>query len=254
MKSKKSTVPTKPTNEGRTRSHIVGLLAGIGLASIAIFTKNTAESAMSFVKELRKDGYATTASASISASGFSLNTSAIPLPPTVTQRPESATGFPNPVEGSEAKPTVINTSLQQTPPPQPKVAVEPPPASPSAETQSTQTAPPAPSFDSKALQQALHNNLASVFTGDLPYILLKSGDRLYAGSKLTEGVTLEAISPNSVYCATPAGILKFDPQSQTTDAISNQTNNALPLDLPKPPIESQKSEPASDSSHQEISM
>ena len=221
MKSKKTTVPIKPTKEGRPRSLIVGLLAGIGLASIAIFTKNTAESAMAFVKELRKDGYATTASASIGASGFSLNTSAIPLPPPVTQRGEPGTAFPHPFEESEVKPTVINTSLQHTPVPQPQVAVEPPPPpTPPVETKSEQAVAvaPAPAFDSKALQKALHENLASVFTGDLPYILLKSGDRLYAGSKLTEGVTLEAISPNSVYCATPAGILKLDPQSQATDA------------------------------------
>jgi hypothetical protein len=255
MKSKKSTVPTKPTKEGGTRSHIVGLLAGIGLASIAIFTKNTAESAMSFVKELRKDGYATTASASINTSGFSLNTSAIPLPQTVTQRAEPGTAFPHPVEESEVKPTVINTSLQHTPVPQPQVAVEPPhPPTPPVETKSEQAVAPAPAFDSKALQKALHDNLASVFTGDLPYILLKSGDRLYAGSKLTEGVTLEAISPNSVYCATPAGILKLDPQSQSTDAISDKNEDALPLDPPKPLVDPQNSEPASDPSHQEISM
>jgi hypothetical protein len=96
---------------------------------------------------------------------------------------------------------------------------------------------PKPAFDANALKKAIHENLSSVFTGDLPYILLKSGDRLYAGSMLTEGVTLEAISPTAILCATPLGILKISsqPDSEPLESSSGNEKSPLPLDAPKTP-------------------
>ena len=77
----KSKMPFSKSTHGFVRSHLVGLLAGIGLASIAIFGRNTVESAMSFVKEMRKDGYATTASARVSVSEINSGRNpSLPLP------------------------------------------------------------------------------------------------------------------------------------------------------------------------------
>jgi hypothetical protein len=238
----------KSTN-GFIRSHLVGLLAGIGLASIAIFGRTTAESAMSFVKEMRQDGYATTASARVSVSEITFDTSTMPLPPKFWQESEPSIGAPQLFEESTTQPPLIVTSLQQKSLRNPEVAVEvePPVVSeiPEPTPLPTATPVPKPAFDANALKKALHENLASVFTGDLPYILLKSGDRLYAGSKLTEGVTLEAISPTAILCTTPVGILKIDsqPDSDSLETATESEKSPLPLDAPKTPDDPSASPP-----------
>jgi len=238
----------KSTN-GFIRSHLVGLLAGIGLASIAIFGRNTVESAMSFVKEMRQDGYATTASARVSVSEITFDTSTMPLPPKFWQESEPSIGAPQLFEESTTQPPLIVTSLQQKSLRNPEVAVEvePPVVSqiPEPTPSPTATPVPKPAFDANALKKALHENLASVFTGDLPYILLKSGDRLYAGSKLTEGVTLEAISPTAILCTTPVGILKIDsqPDSDSLETATENEKSPLPLDAPKTPDDPSASPP-----------
>ena len=236
----------KSTN-GFVRSHLVGLLAGIGLASIAIFGRNTVESAMSFVKEMRKDGYATTASARVSVSEITFDTTTMPLPPKFWHESEPPIDAPQLFEESPAQPPLIVTSLQQKSLRNPEVAVEvePPVVSeiPEPTPSPTATPPPKPAFDADALKKALHENLSSVFTGDLPYILLKSGDRLYAGSKLTEGVTLEAISPTAILCTTPVGILKINsqPDPEALESTSEVEKSPLPLDAPKTPDDSSAS-------------
>lgn len=238
----------KSTN-GFVRSHLVGLLAGIGLASIAIFGRNTVESAMSFVKEMRKDGYATTASARVSVSEITFDTTTMPLPPKFWQESEPSIGAPQLFEESTIEPPLIVTSLQQKSLRNPEVAVEvePPVVSeiPEPTPSPTATPPPKPAFDANALKKALHENLSSVFTGDLPYILLKSGDRLYAGSKLTEGVTLEAISPTAILCTTPVGILKINahPDPDALESTSDSEKSPLPLDAPKTPDDPSASPP-----------
>ena len=238
----------KSTN-GFVRSHLVGLLAGIGLASIAIFGRNTVESAMSFVKEMRKDGYATTASARVSVSEITFDTTTMPLPPKFWHESEPPIGTPQLFEESPAQPPLIVTSLQQKSLRNPEVAVEvePPVVSeiPEPTPSPTATPPPKPAFDADALKKALHENLSSVFTGDLPYILLKSGDRLYAGSKLTEGVTLEAISPTAILCTTPVGILKINsqPDPEALESTSDSEKSPLPLDAPKTPDDPSASPP-----------
>lgn len=222
--------------DGFIRSHLVGLLAGIGLASIAIFGRNTVESAMSFVKEMRRDGYATTASASVSASEITFNTTTVPLPPTFWQESKQPIGTPQLFEETPANPPLIVTSLHQRPSRDPEITEESLQTKFEPQPESTPphapTPTPEPAFDKKALQKALHENLASVFTGDLPYILLKSGDRLYAGSKLTEGVTLEAISPTAILCSTPDGILKIASQrdEEAFHLEVPQEKAPLPLD------------------------
>ena len=237
----------KSTN-GFIRSHLVGLLAGIGLASIAIFGRNTVESAMSFMREMRRDGYATTASARVSVSEITFDTSTMPLPPKFWQESEPAIGAPQLFEESTTQPPLIVTSLQQRSLRNPEVAVEEHPPQPSEAPEPlpspTATPVPKPTFDANALKKALHENLSSVFTGDLPYILLKSGDRLYAGSKLTEGVTLEAISPTAILCTTPVGILKIDsqPDSDLLETATESEKSPLPLDAPKSPDDASTSQ------------
>lgn len=245
----KSKMHLHKSANGFVRSHLVGLLAGIGIASIAIFGRNTVESAMSFVKEMRKDGYATTASARVSVSEISFDTTTMPLPPKFWQESEPPIGAPQLFEESPAEPPIIVTSLQQKSLRNPEVAVEvePPVVSeiPEPTPSPTATPPPKPAFDANALKKALHENLSSVFTGDLPYILLKSGDRLYAGSKLTEGVTLEAISPTAILCTTPVGILKINahPDPDALEPTSGGEKSPLPLDAPKTPDDPSASPP-----------
>ena len=237
----KSKMPLSKSTNGFVRSHLVGLLAGIGLASIAIFGRNTVESAMSFVKEMRKDGYATTASARVSVSEITFDTTTTPLPPKFWQESEPSIAAPELFEETSPQPPLIVTSLRQKSLRNPEVAVhlDPPQASEIPDTPPSPTATPTPNpaFDANALKKAIHENLSSVFTGDLPYILLKSGDRLYAGSTLTEGVTLEAISPTAILCATPLGILKISsqPDSEPLESSSGNEKFPLPLDAPKTP-------------------
>jgi hypothetical protein len=236
-----SKMPLPKSTNGFVRSHVVGLLAGIGLASIAIFGRNTVESAMSFVKEMRKDGYATTASARVSVSEITFDTTTTPLPPKFWQESEPSIAAPELFEETSAQPPLIVTSLRQKSLRNAEVAGE---VSPSQANERPDTPPsptamptPKPAFDANALKKAIHENLSSVFTGDLPYILLKSGDRLYAGSMLTEGVTLEAISPTAILCATPLGILKISsqPDSEPLESSSGNEKSPLPLDAPKTP-------------------
>lgn len=231
----------KNANHGFVRSHLVGLLAGIGIASIAIFGRNTVESAMSFVRDMRKDGYATTASARVSVSEITFDTTTMPLPPKFWQESEPAIRAPQLFEESPAEPPLIITSLQQKSLRNPEVSAAEHPPKPVETPEPTPppavTPVPKPAFDANALRKALHESLSSVFTGDLPYILLKSGDRLYAGSKLTEGVTLEAISPTAILCTTPVGIVKISsqPESGAIESESASEPPPLPLDAPKTP-------------------
>lgn len=237
----KSKMPLSKSTNGFVRSHLVGLLAGIGLASIAIFGRNTVESAMSFVKEMRMDGYATTASARVSVSEITFDTTTTPLPPKFWQESEPSIAAPELFEETSPQPPLIVTSLRQKSLRDPEVAVhlDPPQSSemPAPSPSPTATPTPQPAFDANALKKAIHDNLSSVFTGDLPYILLKSGDRLYAGSMLTEGVTLEAISPTAIICSTPLGILKISPQPDSEPLESSFSNEKppLPLDAPQTP-------------------
>jgi len=203
------------SERGSIRSHAVGVLAGVGLASIALFGRSTAESVMDFFLELRKDGFSTTASATLSASEITIDTTMVPLPSTFWVEQVEKTSIVQPPTDvlEERRPPLVLTSLHQTPstnierrPPSAEVRVPEPKAEPTPE--------PAPVFDSNKLATALHENLASVFTGDLPYLLLKSGDRLYEGSSLAEGVTLEAITTSGILCSTPVGIVKVDSRGQ----------------------------------------
>jgi hypothetical protein len=197
----------KSTN-GFIRSHLVGLLAGIGLASIAIFGRNTVESAMSFVKEMRKHGYATTASARVTTSAITFDTTTMPLPPKFWQESEQPIGAPPLFEENSANPPLIVTSLHQRPSRNPEIAAESPQLQ--IEPQPESTPPPAPTptpepaFDKKALQKALHDNLAS----------------------------LEAISPTAILCSTPVGILKIQsrPDEDALQIEASEEKSPLPLD------------------------
>jgi hypothetical protein len=144
----------------------------------------------------------------------------IPLPNTFWQDPTFTVPAPDLFEPIENPPAYTPVAAS-TPPP-----VVLPTATPSPSPE------PKQAFDPKHLRQSLHNNLASVFTGDLPYLLLKSGDRLYPGSRLTSDVTLEAITPDGVLCATPMGILKISPKpdmgnEEVLPALENDSPPAL---------------------------
>ena len=197
----------KNPERGFVRTQLIGLLAGIGVASIALFSHNTAVTVMDFVRDMRKDGFATTAAARLTTSEITIDTKMVPLPKTFWQDPAFTVPAPNLFEAIEKPPTYVPVIAAPAPTPA-----------------ATPTPEPTPSFDPKRLRQSLHNNLASVFTGDLPYLLLKSGDRLYPGSRLTSDVTLEAITPDGVLCATPMGILKINPKPETGE---NDTPPAL---------------------------
>ena len=212
--------PKKNPPRGFVRSQLVGLLAGIGIASIALFGRNTAFTVMDFMKDLRKDGYATTTAARVTTSEITIDTKMIPLPNTFWQDPTFTVPAPDLFEPIENPPAYTPVAAS-TPPP-----VVLPTATPSPSPE------PKQAFDPKHLRQSLHNNLASVFTGDLPYLLLKSGDRLYPGSRLTSDVTLEAITPDGVLCATPMGILKISPKpdmgnEEVLPALENDSPPAL---------------------------
>ncbi len=213
-------IPRKHPPRGFVRSQLVGLLAGIGIASIALFGRNTAFTVMEFMKDLRKDGYATSTAARVTTSEITIDTKMIPLPNTFWQDPTFTVPAPDLFESIEAPQAYVPVAAS-TPPP---VVLATPTPSPTPE--------PKPAFDPKRLRQSLHNNLASVFTGDLPYLLLKSGDRLYPGSRLTSDVTLEAITPDGVLCATPMGILKISPKpdmgnEEVLPALENDSPPAL---------------------------
>ncbi len=231
--------PRKNPSSGFVRTQLIGLLAGIGIASIALFGRNTVFTVMDFMQDLRKDGYATTTDARVTSSEISINTKMIPLPHTFWHDPKFTVPPPDLFDSSEI-PSTYETLPGPDPSPSPFAASTPPPApAPVLE--------PTPSFDSKKLRESIHTHLASVFTGDLPYLLLKSGDRLYPGSRLTGNVTLEAITPTGIFCATPHGILKIEPQPASADQPLENENSEknLPLDPPKPEPESMQ--PASDS-------
>lgn len=207
-------IPRNNPPRGFVRSQLVGLLAGIGIASIALFGRNTAFTVMDFMKDLRKEGYATTTAARVTTSEITIDTKMIPLPNTFWQDPTFTVPAPDLFEPIETPQTFVPVAASTAPP----VVLA--------------TPAPTPAFDPKRLRQSLHNNLASVFTGDLPYLLLKSGDRLYPGSRLTSDVTLEAITPDGVLCATPMGILKISPKpdmgnAEVLPALENESPPAL---------------------------
>jgi hypothetical protein len=245
----KQSESSRASRRGFVRSHLLSLLAGIGVASIALFSTTTAFTVMNFIREMRKDGYTTTASATVTSSEIKIDTRMVPLPTAFWQERDFSVPAPELFEEKEpsSSPYVAvkteanahfhdpertqapaNPITQPTPAPAPAPAPAPP--------------PPKPSFDPENLRRAIHQNLVSVFTGDLPYLLLKSGDRLYPGSKLTEGVVLEAISPNGVLCSTPIGILKIEPEPNSPDQPLENENpdRPLPLDPPKPEADSQR--------------
>lgn len=232
---------------GFVRFHLVSLLAGIGVASIALFGTNTALTVMNFIREMRKDGYATTASATVTSSEIKIDTRMVPLPTAFWQDGDFAVPAPDLFEeksqASESYVDVANRSGARLHDPERMDAPTQSLLQPTPEPSPEPTPEPKPSFDPENLRRAIHQNLASVFTGDLPYLLLKSGDRLYPGSRLTEGVVLEAISPNGVLCSTPNGILKIEPQPNSVDQPLENGNskNPLPLDPPKPEPESKQS-------------
>jgi hypothetical protein len=174
-------------------------------------------------------------------SEITFDTTTTPLPPKFWQDSEPSIAAPELFEETSPQPPLIVTSLRQKSLRNPEVAVylDPPQASemPTPSPSPTATPTPEPAFDANALKKAIHDNLSSVFTGDLPYILLKSGDRLYAGSMLTEGVTLEAISPTAILCSTPLGFLKISsqPDSEALEPTSGNEKSPLLLDAPKTP-------------------
>lgn len=206
---------------------------------------------MDFVRDLRKDGFATTTSARVTSSEIKIDTRMVPLPSSFWQDREFSVPAPELFEEQPpATPTYVavasktgvpSIDLERTARPTQPIS------SPTPEPKPEPTPTPKPAFDPEGLRRAIHQNLASVFTGDLPYLLLKSGDRLYPGSKLTEGVVLEAISPNGVLCSTPIGILKIEPQPGSDgEALDNENSkNPLPLDPPNPETESKQPPPDS---------
>lgn len=50
--------------------------------------------------------------------------------------------------------------------------------------------------------------VASVYLGDLPYLVLTSGERVYPGSVVQGGAKLEAIGPRALIFSTPDGLVK----------------------------------------------
>lgn len=226
-------------SRGFIRSHLVSLLAGIGVASIALFSTNTALTVMGFIREMRKDGYATTASATVTSSEIKIDTRMVPLPSAFWQDREFSVPAPELFE--EKTPAVpVYVAIAARPG---SASMDPEraerPTQPISSPKPEPTPTPKPAFDPELLQRAIHKNLSSVFTGDLPYILLKSGDRLYPGSRLTEGVTLEAISPTGILCTTPLGILKISPETGSSNEVNSQetpgSGDLLPLDASEVP-------------------
>ena len=217
------------------RSNLLGLLAGIGVAAIALFGHNTTVTILDFLRETRRDGFVTTASTTVTPTAIQIDARMVPLPSTFWQ--DEAFSIPAPElfeENTESLPPYVEVKSGPSRPIQdpekPAPAVQPestPPPAPTPE--------PTPNFNPDQLRRAIHNNLASVFTGDLPYLLLKSGDRLYPGSRLCEGVVLEAISPKGVLCSTPVGILKIEPQPDDDASPALEDSPAAdPLQLDAP--------------------
>ena len=243
--------PAKSTR-GFVRSQLIGVLAGIGVAAIAVFGHNTTVAIMDFVREMRKDGYATTASATVSSSEIKIDTRMVPLPSAFWQDHEFSVPAPELFEEKTPAPAeyVAVAARHGASSADPERTERPtrPISSPTREPKPKPTPEPKPTFNPENLRRAIHQNLASVFTGDLPYLLLKTGDRLYPGSKLTEGVVLEAISPNGVLCSTPIGILKIEPQPDSESETLDNENSKNPLPLDPPKSESESNQPPSDSS------
>ena len=248
----KNTKNTGARQGGFVRSHLMSLLAGVGVASIALFGTNTALTVMGFIREMRKDGYATTATATVTSSEIKIDTRMVPLPTAFWQDQNFSVPAPDLFE-EKKQPNqpyveVVNRADSRLHDPERMDAPTQSLSRPTPEPTPELIPEPKTSFDPENLRRAIHQHLASVFTGDLPYLLLKSGDRLYPGSKLTEGVVLEAISPNGVLCSTPIGILKIEPQpdSESETLVNENSKNPLPLDPPK--SESESKQPPSDSS------
>lgn len=195
---------------------ILGILSGVGVAAIALFGKSVLESVAGIAAEMRREGFVTVASARVTPHEIAIDARSVPLPPRfwsekqwMIEPPEddaraAVAGFPE-VEAVSWQ--ALSPSASAVPPPAPEPSPVP-------------SATPAPASNKEILKSALAENMASVFTGDLPYVLLKSGDRLYAGSLLLEGITLEAISPHGVICNTPEGLLKIDLSSEATTKSS----------------------------------
>lgn len=204
---------------------VLGILAGVGVAAMGLFGKGLVESFAGIASEMRREGFVTVATARVTPGEIAIDARSVPLPPRfwseregMIEPPEDETrvavaGFPE-VETASWQP--LSPSASAVPPP-------PPPPAPAP------SATPVPPSHSEVLKSALAENMASVFTGDLPYVLLKSGDRLYAGSVLLDGITLEAISPQGVICNTPDGLVKVDLGSPSTAPSAPALATPTPL-------------------------
>lgn len=203
-----------PSSSNNFQTLIVGILAGVGVAAMGLFGKSVLESVAGIASDMRREGFVTVATARVTSHEISIDARSVPLPPRfwsekegMIEPPEeesrvAVAGFPE-VETASWQP--LSPSASAVPPPPPP---EPMPS-----------ATPVPPSNRELLKSALDENMASVFTGDLPYVLLKSGDRLYAGSVLLDGITLEAISPHGVICNTPDGLVKVDLGAAATSSV-----------------------------------
>jgi hypothetical protein len=75
-------------SSGFVRTQLIGVLAGIGIASIALFGCNTVFTVMDFMQDPRKDGYAATTDARVTSPEISIHTKMIPLPHTFWHDPK----------------------------------------------------------------------------------------------------------------------------------------------------------------------
>lgn len=206
---------------------VLGILAGVGVAAMGLFGKGVLESLAGIASDMRREGFVTVASARMTPGEIAIDARSVPLPPRFWSERE---GMIEPPEEEDRVavagfPEVETASWQ---PLSPSASAVPPPPLPEP-TPSAPPAPPAPPAHGEVLKSALAENMASVFTGDLPYVLLKSGDRLYAGSVLLDGVTLEAISPQGVICNTPDGLVKIDLGSPSTSSSTPALASPTPL-------------------------
>ena len=76
--------------------------------------------------------------------------------------------------------------------------------------------------------------VASVHLGDMPYLILASGERVYPGTRLGEGFTLEAIGSKSLIFSSPSGLIKL-PSNHPLDAAVFPLEE-LPTNAPLPDL------------------
>jgi hypothetical protein len=179
------------------------ILAGVGLASMAGFCWMILSQ---FVALPPAPGRATVATPPIPASPSSL--------PALS-----------PVSRPDAGPAVITAALPATAASE-GLAVWTP-----ASFSGAPEKPEASKREKKVLEDLA---VASVHFGDMPYLILKSGERVYPGAHLAAGLKLEAIGPNSLILSTPGGLYKL-PSNHPVDALVLPTE-LLPESLPLPDL------------------